>query len=131
MKKFLFAAFAAISLILCMASCENVKPEFKFDLSLTGDVSNAPTAIMGNFDVTVCNDAVVFMDVKSSNAPVKSILEQEGLKANSWLDEYIQKNVISYFAEPTVYDVLVKGYVKESTTGLIFSVDKRFTNKSE
>ena len=131
MKKFFSAIFAVISLLLGVCSCKSVKPEFHFDLSITGDVHDAPTSIDGDFAVNVCNDNTIIEAVNLKNAPVKSIPEQEGVAANSWLDDYIKKNVLSYFSANTTYDVYVKGYVKETLTGLTFSVDKRFTNKSE
>ena len=51
------------------------------------------------------------------------------MEANAWLDSYIQSNVLNNFNDATVYDIYVKGYVKEVNSGLLFSVDKRFTNK--
>ena len=131
MKKFFSAIFAVISLLLGVCSCKSVKPEFHFDLSITGDVYDAPTSIDGDFAVNVCNDNTIIEAINLKNAPVKSILEQEGVEANDWLDDYIKKNVLSYFSTNTTYDVYVKGYVKEMLTGLTFSVDKRFTNEPE
>lgn len=126
MKKFLTICMLALSCLL-FASCDGGKPEFKFSLNLTGEVANAPTAIAGNFIVDVANDAPeVFL---FENATVNSI--ECDAEANDWLNDYIEKNVISRFEEnpETIYDFYVKGYVKELKTGLNFSVDKRFTNR--
>ena len=131
MKKFFSAIFAVISLLLGVCSCKSVKPEFNFDLYITGGVYDAPTNIDGDFDVNVCNDNTIIEAISLKNAPIKSILEQEGVAANGWLDDYIKKNVLSYFSANTTYDVYVNGYVKETLKGLTFSVDKRFTNKPE
>lgn len=57
MKKILTICMLALSCLL-FASCDGGKPEFKFSLNLTGEVTNAPTAIAGNFIVDVANDVV-------------------------------------------------------------------------
>lgn len=128
--KRIFPILASLMLIAVFAtSCKDVKPDFKFDLNLTGEVSNAPTNIAGNFDVAVCNAPAKFFAV--DNATVLSC--DENKNASDFIDDYIEKNVIAYFndAPNTIYDFTVKGYISESVTGIKFSVDRRFTNKPE
>lgn len=130
MKKFFTLALVAASMLLMLNSCEGVKPEFKFSLDLTGTVSNAPTAIAGSFAVDVANEPVATFQYVNA-AELQNIVTDE--KSNEWLDDYIEKNVLSYLNEDpaTIYDITVKGIVKETVTGMCFSVDKRFTNKTE
>lgn len=128
MKNFLKILPVLACLLLGAVACNNVKPEFKFSLELSGDVSNAPTAIAGDFSVNVLNDQVNVFQLNDASL-LYSIEAPEGVKAEAWLDSYIQSNVLNNFNDATVYDIYVKGYVKEVNTGLLFSVDKRFTNK--
>lgn len=128
MKNFLKILPVLACLLLGAVACNNVKPEFKFSLELTGDVSNAPTAIAGDFAVNVSNDQVNVFNLNEASA-FYSIDAPEGVEANDWLESYIRSNVLNNFNDATNYDIYVKGYVKEINSGLLFSVDKRFTNK--
>ena len=128
MKNFLKILPVLACLLLGAVACNNVKPEFKYSLELSGDVSNAPTAIAGDFSVNVLNDQVNVFQLNDASL-LYSIEAPEGVEAEAWLDSYIQSNVLNNFNDATVYDIYVKGYVKEVNTGLLFSVDKRFTNK--
>lgn len=121
---------AAALMLLCFSSCKDVKPEFKFSPNLTGEVQNAPTAVAGDFAVNVANEQAVFFSLENAGE-VLSIEAPQGNDANNWLDSYVEANVLSYFDSQTGYDIYVKGYVKESVTGLMLTVDKRFTNKTE
>ena len=128
MKNFLKILPVLACLLVGAVACNNMKPEFKFSLKLSGDVSNAPTAIAGDFSVNVLNDQVNVFQLNDASL-LYSIEAPEGVEAEAWLDSYIQSNVLNNFNDATVYDIYVKGYVKEVYTGLLFSVDKRFTNK--
>lgn len=60
--------------------------------------------------------------LKSNDAKVA----QAAGTVNSWLESAVQvKDAGGH------YDIFVKGYVKETLTGLTFSVDKHFSNKEE
>ena len=128
MKKILLFLVMALTLT-AITSCKDVKPEFKFQLALDGDVADSVTAIHSDFNVNVCNNAVVFQAMNEATE-VLSIAAPEGNDANNWLDNYIQTNVIQEFPNSTEYVVNVKGYVHETLTGMTFSVDKTFTNKT-
>lgn len=128
MKKILLFLVMALTLT-AITSCKDVKPRFKFQLALNGEVADSVTAVQGDFDVNVCNNVVVFQTINDTTE-VLSIASPEGNDANNWLDNYIQTNVISEFANSTEYVINVKGYVYETLTGITFSVDKTFTNKT-
>ena len=127
MKKILFAIVMAASMMLAFTSCKDVKPEFKFQLALVGDVADSATCIAGDFDINVCNNADVFATINDTDEIV-SIIAPEGAEANRWLENYIEENVINEFYSTTEYSVSVKGFVHEVNTGMTFSVDKTFTN---
>lgn len=118
---------------LFFTSCKDVKPEFKFQLELTGDVADSTTAIKGDFAVNATNEVANDFDntyvLTATESSILSIEEPQGVEANDWLDNYIQSNVINEFAATTDYYVAVKGYVHEITSGVTFSVDKVFTNR--
>lgn len=128
MRKILLFLVIALTLT-AITSCKDVKPRFKFQLALNGEVADSVTAVQGDFDVNVCNNVVVFQTINDTTE-VLSIASHEGNDANNWLDNYIQTNVISEFANSTEYVINVKGYVYETLTGITFSVDKTFTNKT-
>ena len=127
MKKILFAIVMASLMMLAFTSCKDVKPEFKFQLALVGDVADSATCIAGDFDINVCNNADVFATINDTDEIV-SIIAPEGAEANRWLENYIEENVINEFYSTTEYSVSVKGFVHEVNTGMTFSVDKTFTN---
>lgn len=128
MRKILLFLVIALTLT-AITSCKDVKPRFKFQLALNGEVADSVTAVQGDFDVNVCNNVVVFQTINDTTE-VLSIASPEGNDANNWLDNYIKTNVISEFANSTEYVINVKGYVYETLTCITFSVDKTFTNKT-
>ena len=127
MKKIFYVILMAASMMLAFTSCKDVKPEFKFQLALVGDVADSATCIAGDFDINVCNNADVFATINDTDEIV-SIVAPEGAEANRWLENYIEENVINEFYSTTEYSVSVKGFVPEVNTGMTFSVDKTFTN---
>lgn len=127
MKKIFYVILMAASMMLAFTSCKDVKPEFKFQLALVGDVADSATCIAGDFDINVCNNTDVFAAINDTNEIV-SIVAPEGAEANRWLENYIEENVINEFYSTTEYYVSVKGFVHEVNTGMTFSVDKTFTN---
>lgn len=114
-----------------LSSCKETKPEFKFQLTLSGDVQDAPTQIHSDFNVNVSNSPadVQLLSARSGEVQTVSIESEQGTDALQWLDTYIQKNVIDEMGPQTTYYILVKGFVNEKLTGLTFAVNKEFTNK--
>ena len=132
MKRFIILLCVSLLTLSFLSSCKDVKPEFKFQLELSGDVSDSPTAIKGDFTINITNEVVQnFNDayILGASKDVISITEPQGVQANEWLDKYIQENVINEFYDTTEYYIAVKGYVHETLTGITFSVDKVFTNR--
>ena len=127
MKKIFYVILMAASMMLAFTSCKDVKPEFKFQLALVGDVADSATCIAGDFDINVCNNANVFATINDTDEIVSTVAP-EGAEANKWLENYIEENVINEFYSTTEYSVSVKGFVHEVNTGMTFSVDKTFTN---
>lgn len=113
--------------VVAMTSCKNVKPDFKFDLHLTGDVSDVPTAINGTLDVKVAN----YVPTAILSAKLAEEVNADPTDAMTWLETYIQSNVIDQMGPQTTYEINVKGFVHEVNSGITFSVNKTFTNKSE
>ena len=133
MKKFITICCVLFLVLAAFTSCKDVKPEFKFQLELTGDVADATTAIKGDFAVNVTNEIINDFNatylLADANTEILSIAEPKGTQANEWLENYVQENVINEFSATTDYYIAVKGYVHETLTGLTFSVDKVFTNR--
>ena len=133
MKKFITICCVLFLVLAAFTSCKDVKPEFKFQLELTGDVADATTAIKGDFAVNVTNEIINDFNatyvLTDANTEILSIAEPKGARANEWLENYVQENVINEFSATTDYYIAVKGYVHETLTGLTFSVDKVFTNR--
>lgn len=133
MKKFITICCVLFLVLAAFTSCKDVKPEFKFQLELTGDVADATTAIKGDFAVNVTNEIINDFNatyvLTDANTEILSIAEPKGTQANEWLENYVQENVINEFSATTDYYIAVKGYVHETLTGLTFSVDKVFTNR--
>ena len=133
MKKFITICCVLFLVLAAFTSCKDVKPEFKFQLELTGDVADATTAIKGDFAVNVTNEIINDFNatyvLAAANTEILSIAEPKGAQANEWLENYVQENVINEFSATTDYYIAVKGYVHETLTGLTFSVDKVFTNR--
>lgn len=133
MKKFITICCVLFLVLAAFTSCKDVKPEFKFQLELTGDVADATTAIKGDFAVNVTNEIINDFNatyvLTDANTEILSIAEPKGVQANEWLENYVQENVINEFSATTDYYIVVKGYVHETLTGLTFSVDKVFTNR--
>ena len=127
MKKFITICCVLFLALAAFTSCNDVKPEFKFQLELKGDVADVTTAIKGDFAVNVTNEIINDFNatyvLTDANTEILSIAEPKGVQANEWLDEYIQENVINEFHDTTDYYIAVKGYVHETLTGLTFSVD--------
>ena len=133
MKKFITICCVLFLVLAAFTSCKDVKPEFKFQLELTGDVADTTTAIKGDFAVNVTNEIINDFNatyvLTDANTEILSIAEPKGAQANEWLENYVQENVINEFSATTDYYIAVKGYVHETLTGLAFSVDKVFTNR--
>lgn len=144
MKKFILIAVAALAMLATMGctSCSNSDAPwgveyslqsdgqtdanvavqfFNANLSLNGGADyvfnwtnvNAP-AVLQTTQAVVLNDALTCSDIKTAQAAEY---------VNGWLDDWFK--VLSFEG---IYDIYIKGYVKETKTQITFSVDRHFTN---
>lgn len=124
MKKLLLLMVACMA--ICFTSCKGVPPEFKFDFAISGEVSDAKTNIIAVLDNTVTNMDKALM-IKAAITQDVSVDQQND--AYSFLNTFIEQNIISAMPPETVYTIIVKGVVYETVTGVSIGVDKTFTNK--
>lgn len=137
MKKFIFVLIAFLS-SLALTSC-GTQFGLAYSVAITGDGD-------GSFEVTFpqgsyamdgtasldlqLGDTIMFND--STNAVTKSEVLQRGkakeLAAMKAVNDSIAEKFEAIAAEGT-YDIWIKGFVKELGTGLMFSVDRRLTNR--
>lgn len=126
MKKFLYSLMFAL-VVVAFSSCKGTKPEFTFDLQFEGQTEVVDQHLNGSFDINVTNEHVL---VLKSTQNLKSIEGSDGANALKWLNNYVDKNVINEFKQTkALYTIHVKGYVYEKLTGVVFSVDKTYSNK--
>ena len=137
MKKFIFVLIAILS-SLALTSC-GTQFGLAYSVAITGDGD-------GNFEVTFpqgtyamngtasldlpLGDTIMFND--STNAVTKTDVLQRGkakeLAAMKAVNDSIAEKFEASAAEGT-YDIWIKGFVKELGTSLMFSVDRRLTNR--
>lgn len=138
MKKFLIFAFALVSSFI-LTSC-NTQFGLVYGVQLTGDGD-------GQFEVTFpqgsyamdgkatlalnVGDSVLFNDTTHTVAYKNDVLargNKKELAAMKRVNDSIATNFEAFVGDGT-YDLWLKGYVKEIGTGLIFEIDRRFTNR--
>ena len=113
--------------LIAFSSCKDTKPEFAFDLQFDGQTEVVEQLINGTFSVNVTNEQVPALKYAKN---LESIESPEGKDALNWLNNYVDKNVVSEFEQAkAIYVIHVKGFVYEKLTGITFSVDKTYTNK--
>lgn len=136
----LFAALATMFAVSCTSCGNDVKFGVEYDLSVTGktDAAVAVDFTNGHFSV----DGAANLDFGYSNVETPDVLQtgqavslSEALasndarvaKAAADVDEWLTSSVsVTDFVG--TYDLYIKGYIKETLTGLKFEVDKRITN---
>lgn len=138
MKKILFIAFTALSCLM-LSSC-GTQFGLVYGVQLTGDGD-------GKFEVTFpqgsyamdgkaalalnVGDSVLFNDT-TTKVTFKSEVLQSGnkkqLEAMRRVNDSIATQFNAFDGEGT-YDIHLNGFVKEIGTGLVFSVDRHFTNR--
>jgi len=145
MKKIFFTLLLAVAMAFSFTSCktqENVSFGVVYNVQLTGDGDGqvAVTFPNGSFDMNgdadlafkYSNDTTSLL--KASKALTAEQIEEDGTKdekqaltnVNGWLDQNFGATAAS-----GTYDVRVQGYVKETLTGVIIAVDRRFTNRTD
>lgn len=136
MKKFLFGLLLAV-LAIGFTGC-NTQFGLAYGVHLTGDGD-------GQFEVTFpqgsyamngkaalalnVGDTVLFNDAQvTTKADVVLRGDKKELEAMQRVNDSIA-NEFNAFAGEGTYDLYLKGFVKEIGTGLVFEVDRHFTNR--
>lgn len=134
-------AVALIGVAAC-SSCTNEDTPWGIEYSLTSDGqtdgSVNMTIVTGEFQINGNADyqfelssdkALLLKGVKPLNEALAckdAKMLDAAERVNSWVDAFIKIN--SFEGN---YDIYVKGYVKETKTGFVFSIDRHFTNVEE
>ena len=118
-------------------SCDNKSFGIEYSLNSDGVTDGSVTLAIPNGEFSLKGDAsyqFAWSNTKlltAESLPLDESLVAKDAKVskaandvNNWLESAIQ--VIDADGD---YDIYVQGYVKETLTGLTFSVDKHFTNK--
>jgi len=143
MRKFFTIILAAITMLFA-ASCTSCNNDAKFgieyDLAVTGNTDAAVTVEFtgghfgvdgaANFDFgwTNVTEAVNLRGVQSyvldeALASNDARVADAAARVNEWVD-----GAVAVDAFTGHYDIYIKGYVKETLTGLTFEIDRRITN---
>lgn len=146
MRKFITILFTALATMFAVSctSCDN-DAKFGIEYALTvdgktdGDVNvdfvnghfYIDAAANFNFDWTNVQNVPTFEGARVYNleealASNDVRVAKAAANVNEWLNSEIG---VSEFTGH--YDILLKGYVKETLTGLKFEIDRRFTNWPE
>ena len=145
MKNFIIFLCLVISMFF-MTSCNSCNNDVKFgieyDLSTNGSTDAAVSVTFNGGHFTVDGAAKFDFDWTNVSPMVfqgesvyglDSALASNDAKvveAAKRVDDWLNKEV--YVSDFTGhYDIYVKGYVKETLTGLKFEIDRHFTNLSE
>ncbi len=143
MRNFITVIFVALATMFASSctSCNNdAKFGVEYNLAVDGTTDGAVDVMFvdGHFDIdgaakfdfdwTNVKDSVLFESTNVYNLE-KSLtsIDTRVAKTATLVDEWINSeiNVTDFTGH---YDLYIKGYVKETLTGLKFEVDKRITN---
>ena len=146
MRKFITIVLAAVTMLFAASctSCNNdVKFGIEYDLAVNGSTDAAVSVefVGGHFSVDGAAKfdfdwANVLKDTKFESAQALALDEalvsndakvaEAAARVNEWLEtEVAVKDFTGH------YDIYIKGYVKETLTGLKFEIDRRITNLPE
>jgi len=95
----------------------NGKFEMNGDADLAFVYSNDTIQALQGLNVLTAEEIIAFNDANQL-AALNAV--------NSWVDETF---TVSATQAGGTYDVVIKGYVKETLTGLVIAIDKRLTNR--
>ena len=138
MKKFLFVVFAIIGSMLFTSCGTQFGLVYGVQLTGDGDGQFEVTFPQGSYEMNGkaalalnVGDSVLFNDTTTKVAYKKDVLlrgNTDEVEAMRRVNDSIA-NQFNTFVGGGTYDIWLKGFVKEIGTGLIFSVDRRFTNR--
>ena len=143
MKKFIIAFILGLFTVgLSSCSCSNENEPFGIEYNLTSDgmtdghvtvvIPTGEFMLHGNADYQLVCTNVDTLYTDNTKLLKESIVkgDNETVKAASYVDNWLDKSIyISDYSGS--YDVYVKGFVKETKTGITFSIDRHFTNITE
>lgn len=138
MKKFLIFALAMIS-SLVMTSCgTQFGLVYGVQLSGDGDGQFEVTFPQGSYEMDGkaalalnVGDSVLFNDTAKKVTYKSEVIERgkkKELAAMKRVNDSIATNFDAFVGDGT-YNLWLKGYVKEIGTGLVFEIDRHFTNR--
>lgn len=143
MKKILFLLVAMLGIASC-SSCVNGDGQFGIEYAFQseGKTDGSFTLQVVSADFSVNGDAEYAFNLSSKDVAVAAVRGVRSLdqalgakggreykaakKVEGWLDEAVKVTAFEGH-----YDIYVRGYVKETLTGLTFSVDRHFSNYPE
>lgn len=119
MKKFI--EMIAICLLFLLTGCKGGTP-VDFQLDVGGNLYEAKTSVMADFNVHIANVApVTFATYESSDFVTLSKAYAEPFE---WLIENVQKPLVEQAGKDGEYDITVTGYI--SWHGLKFEVNEHW-----
>lgn len=124
MKKIFTLMALLCAVLVAGVSCNDKKPDIKYQLDVEGLVANQSTPISAEFKAFVCKSRFDQDCCLTHVSPVDRAL----------IEASLERQLLQTFGikvqQGTAYDILVKGYVREANTGIAIYVDKRFTNSA-
>lgn len=118
MKHFLLLCASLLMLVSCG------QPKFEFSLNTDGNVADrGGTEIVADFTAQVANVSEDYVVREFTNCEFVSLESRQAVRVNKWLDDFVKSEILRDSDEVN-YDITLKGYVKECSTGLKFEVDK-------
>lgn len=142
MKKFICLLAVALLMVGLTAGCTSCSGDahFGIEYSLQSDgQANGNVAVTfdgGSFNIDgqanygFAWQNTILLNEVNSFIPLSSALNSKDvqtLEAAKKVDEWLNNSITVTSAGGT-YDIYVKGYVKETMTGLTFAIDRHFTN---
>jgi len=138
MRKFLFIALAIISSMVFTSCGTQFGLVYGVQLTGDGDGQFEVTFPQGSYEMNGkaalalnVGDSVLFNDTTAKVAYKNDVLlrgNKDEIEAMRRVNDSIANQFNTFDGEGT-YDIWLKGFVKEIGSGLVFSVDRHFTNR--
>lgn len=125
MKKLILTLMAVFTVALFTTSCKNADPEIEFTLSLDGALANPAKNLVFDFAGFTSNTETLLFEESVE------IGGEERVALELALEKHLRQNYVLATAEDTMYNIHVKGFVREVKSGITISVDKIFANTNE
>lgn len=128
MKKLISIITIVTSVIICIlfnTSCSTNSANFKFNLTVKGNIENPSAPFVGTFDTNIANDVINVNDVDI----VYTLESPEASNVSKWLNKQVKRVFLRKLNANTLYEISALGYVEEKSTGIKVSINKVWTNK--